>query len=108
MPLTALSALLHAYIALRIIPALTPWPAAQALIAIALTTSAVSIPLGWLLRRRIRSQRLADALAWASLVCLGLFSSLLVLTLLRDALLAIAWIVTALLPLPDLLDRLVV
>ena len=108
MPLTALSALLHAYIGLRILPVFTPWPVAQALLALVLLASAVLIPLGWLLRRRIASQPLADALAWASLLCLGLFSSLFVLTLLRDVVLALAWIAAALLPLPHLVDRLVV
>jgi predicted MPP superfamily phosphohydrolase len=108
MPLTALSALLHAYIGWRILPALTPWPIAQVLLLIALASSAVLIPLGWLLRRRIASQQWADALAWGSLVCLGLFSSLFVLTLLRDVLLVLTWIVTALMPMPGLIDRLVV
>ena len=108
MPLTALSALLHAYIGWRLVPALTPWPVAQALLAVVLATSAVLIPLGWLLRRRITSPQWADALAWASLVCLGLFSSLFVLTLLRDVALVLAWIAAALLALPGLVDRLVV
>jgi len=107
MPLTALSILLHAYIGWRILPALSPWPPAQALLSAVLVASAVLIPLGWLLRRRIASQRLADTLAWASLICLGLFSSLFVLTLLRDVMLVIAWIAATLLSMPGLLDPLI-
>jgi uncharacterized protein len=102
MPLTALSLLLHAYIGWRIVPALAPWPPAQALLILVLASSAVLIPLGWLLRRRIASPRWTDALAWASLGSLGLFSSLFVLTLLRDVALALAWVVTRLVPLPEL------
>jgi len=81
MPLVILSFLLHAAIAWRIAPALPhPW---GAVFAVALAVSATLLPLG-LGARRIRAQPLADRLAAMGLWCLGLFSSLLVLTLLRD------------------------
>jgi len=81
MPLVVLSALLHATIGWRIVPALPhPWGAAFAAL---LVVSAVLLPLG-LGARRIRRHPLADRLAAAGLWCLGLFSSLLVLTVLRD------------------------
>ncbi len=105
MSLITLSLLLHAYIGWRIVPAL-PWPAAQVLLAVVLVGSAVLIPLGWFFRRRLASPHLTDALAWASLVCLGLFSSLFVLTLLRDALLVLAWIAAAVFDLRAWLDPL--
>jgi uncharacterized protein len=78
-----LLALLHAYIGWRILPDL-PAPASVRLLAgLWLAASLALIPAG-LLTRAIRRQPLADRLAWAGLLALGLFSSLLVLTLLRD------------------------
>ncbi len=82
--LTALSALLHGYIGIRLIPALAPFSAAQLGLAGILMLSALVMPLG-LLARRIARAPLADTLSWAGLLCMGLFSSLLVLTVLRDA-----------------------
>jgi len=81
MPLVVLSALLHATIGWRIVPALPhPW---DVVFAVLLAVSATLLPLGFG-ARRIRRQPLADRLAAAGLWCLGLFSSLLVLTVLRD------------------------
>ena len=78
-----LLALLHAYIGVRILPPLpgAPWP--QALGALLLLLSFALIPVG-LLARSITRQPLSDRLAWIGLLALGMFSSLLVLTLLRD------------------------
>jgi predicted MPP superfamily phosphohydrolase len=83
-----LSTALHAYIALRLLPALAGWPALAALVAGMLVASAAAIPLGWAWRRR--THRFAAALTWAGYLAMGLFSSLFVLTLLRDALLLVA------------------
>src|SRR5437763_11304 len=47
---------------------------------------------------RVRSPRLATALTWAGAVCLGLFSSLFVFTVLRDAALLVAAVVDAVAP----------
>ena len=88
MSLAILSALLHAYIGWRIVPALAePWAATA--FATLLVVSAALMPFG-LWARRIRSQPLSDRLAWAGLLSMGLFSSLLVLTLARDVLLLAA------------------
>src|SRR5689334_22883178 len=88
----ALSAGLHLYLAIRLIPSLLAWPAWAAAVAVVLATSAVAIPLGWTYRRRAR--RFAGLLTWSSYLAMGFFSSLFVLTVLRDlALLAIAVIV---------------
>jgi predicted MPP superfamily phosphohydrolase len=93
MSLALLSALLHGYVGLRLVPAL-PMPWALAFGAL-LVVSAVAMPLGFW-ARRIRAQPLSDRVAWVGLLAMGLFSSLLVLTLLRDALLlaaaAVAWV----------------
>lgn len=78
----ALSLALHLYIGARLVPAL---PAlAGGLLAMLLTASALLVPLGLLGRRVIRAPGAADRLAWAGMLCLGLFSSLVVLTFLRD------------------------
>ena len=92
MTLALLSLLLHGYIGVRIAPALPmPWSIA---LAVLLSTTALLLPFG-LWHRQVRSQPLADRLAWAGLLSLGLFSTLFVLTLLRDAILllaaAVAW-----------------
>lgn len=96
MPLILLSTLLHAYLAWRLLPAWNGLPLAFGLVALLLAASAVLLPAGWRLHR-VRSSRWAEALTWAGYLALGLFSSLLVLSVLRDlslllaALLAWAW-----------------
>lgn len=80
-----LLALLHLYIGLRLLPAL-PWStAAQTLAAGLLALSCVLIPAG--LSSRSRDN---DHLSWAGLLLMGLFSSLLVLTFLRDIVLGLS------------------
>lgn len=78
----ALSAALHFYIAARLIPDLAPpWSYAVAALVI---VSAVMVPLG------LRFRRQADRLTTVGLFFLGLFSSLLVTTFLRDVVLILA------------------
>ena len=95
--LAGLSAALHAYVALRLIPDLAGFPAARLLLAAVLLMSMLLIPLG-LVARRIAPPPLADRLGWAGLLCMGLFSTLMVLTLLRDAALGLLWAVDFLAP----------
>ena len=97
MSLTVLSTLLHLYIAWRLVPAWSDWPFAAAALLLVIAASAVALPLG-MRGRRPRSPRWARALTWAGYICLGLFSSLFVLTLLRDLLLVAAALVAALAP----------
>lgn len=92
-----LSALLHGYIVLRLLPGLAPWPAAWFLLLAVLAVSALVMPLG-LMARRVARPPLAHLLSWAGLLCMGLFSSLLVLTLLRDAALGLLWLAELLAP----------
>jgi predicted MPP superfamily phosphohydrolase len=83
MPLNVLSAALHLYLGWRLVP---PWldvPAVAALVAGLLVASYALMPLA-LRAPRMRNRRLASAMTWAGLLCVGLFSSLFVLTLLRD------------------------
>jgi len=98
--LLGLSMGLHLYIGARLVPDL-PTALGGALLAVLLVASALFVPLG-LLARRIARPPAADTLAWIGLLFLGLFSSLLVCTLLRDALLGITWLVVRAtgLPLP--------
>jgi predicted MPP superfamily phosphohydrolase len=81
--------LLHAYIGMRVLPDLPVAPAIRVLGALWLVASFVLVPAG-LLSRSIKRQPLSDRVAWAGLFAMGMFSSLLVLTLLRDVVLSIA------------------
>jgi predicted MPP superfamily phosphohydrolase len=87
--LLGLSLLLHAYIGLRVGSAL-PVPAALAL-ALALAVLAALVPAG-LMARRLARHPASFRLEAVGLTALGLFSSLFVLTLLRDAGLLAAWL----------------
>jgi uncharacterized protein len=80
----ALSAALHLYIGARLVPALPL--AAGALLALVLFASALLVPAGLLARRLLRPPA-ADRLTWIGMLFMGLFSSLLVMTVLRDLLL---------------------
>ena len=83
MRLRAISLLLHAYVGWRLVPALDS-PAGAVALAVLLLVSALTLPYG-LGARRTGVGRGAVALAWIGLVCMGLFSSLFVLTAARDA-----------------------
>jgi predicted MPP superfamily phosphohydrolase len=84
-----LSALLHLYIGWRIAPelpgAVAPWAFSAVLLA-----SAILIPLAFF-GRRSRDRGTADRYSWAGMLALGLVSTLLVFTLLRDGVLLLAW-----------------
>jgi uncharacterized protein len=86
--LLALSAALHLYIGARVVPAF-PGSLPAAMLALLLVASALFVPMG-LLARRVARPPAADTLAWAGLLFMGLFSSLLVFTLLRDVFLLLA------------------
>ena len=93
--LSVLTALLHAYMAMRLLPALatlTPaWPLALA----ALVISALTIPLPFASRRIAANTTLGNTLQWVGLISMGWFSSMFVLTVARDAGLLIAWMASA-------------
>ena len=100
MPLIVISALLHLYVGWRLLPALAGSGIAFGALLATLIASMLLMPLGFFARRVVR-RPIADALAWAGLLCMGLFSSLFVLTLLRDLLLLAATAAAALAgPLP--------
>jgi predicted MPP superfamily phosphohydrolase len=83
----SLLALLHAYIGWRILPQL-PVPDSLRAVGVALLVlSFVLVPTG-MMAHGIARQPLADRLSWAGMMALGMFSSLFVLTLLRDVMLS--------------------
>ena len=80
--------LFHIYVGMRLIPAAPVGAPLRWLGVLMLIASVLVIPLG-MAARTIESQPLSDRLAWIGLIALGLFSSLLVLTLLRDVVLLV-------------------
>lgn len=89
LPVTTLIALLHALIAWRLLPALAELSPAWPLLAAAMVVSVLSMPLPFLSRRRAR---IPGWLKWTGLVSMGWFSSLFVLSLLRDLVLGVHWL----------------
>jgi predicted MPP superfamily phosphohydrolase len=81
--------LLHAYIGWRLLPDMPLGAPGSAAMILWLGLSAGLMPLG-LIARRVKRQPLSDRLAWAGLLAMGSFSSLLVLTFMRDVALLIA------------------
>jgi predicted MPP superfamily phosphohydrolase len=81
--------LLHVYIGARLLPALDLGSTGFAIGALLLMLSTLLIPMGVLTRPlSVRlGERFATILTWAALITMGFFSSLLVLTVLRDLLL---------------------
>ena len=86
---TALSLLLHGYIAWRLLPALALGPAGLGLALGFFFASGVLSPAPLMIRLSRLPERAADVLAWVGYLAMGIFSSLLVLCLMRDALLAV-------------------
>jgi predicted MPP superfamily phosphohydrolase len=88
----AIGILLHVYIALRLIPDAPVNDTIRWAACLYLAASCILIPLG------ARARRLApfwsQPVAWIGLTAMGFFSSLFVLTLLRDVLLFVVWTVS--------------
>ena len=95
MTLRLIVAALHAWVGLRIGPALGPVGAT--LLALLLVASVIVMPYGLRAGRRRKGAE-ADLLSWAALLAMGLFSSLFVLTLIRDLGLLVVAAAEAVLP----------
>jgi predicted MPP superfamily phosphohydrolase len=93
-PLILLTTLLHAYIGLRLLPSLAALTAAWPLLLVALVVSAAAMPLPFVGARSARPP-LADGWKWLGLLSMGWFSSMFVLTMVRDAGLLLAWLAAA-------------
>ena len=92
-PLVFLTLLLHVYIGLRLLPALHASNIAAALVLLTLlASSAVTMPLPFLGLRGSHRQPVTRAWQWIGLVAMGWFSSMFVLTLVRDGVLLLAWL----------------
>jgi predicted MPP superfamily phosphohydrolase len=86
---TLLSLLLHGYAAWRLLPAFHLSPTAFGAALAALLLAGLLAPAPLLIRLSRLPERAADTLAWVGYLAMGVFSSLLVLCLLRDVLLAV-------------------
>jgi predicted MPP superfamily phosphohydrolase len=81
---------LHTYIGWRLLPALPIGTPGIAVGVALLGLSTLLIPLSMLTRFLVARPALADRISWAGSLTMGLFSSVLVLTLLRELLLPMA------------------
>lgn len=90
-------AMLHVYIGARLLPDLPLAIGWKALGVLWLIASVVMIPLG-LMGRAIQRQPLATLATWGGMMAVGIFSSLFVLTLLRDIVLGGALLFTSVEP----------
>ncbi|MES2585027.1 MAG: metallophosphoesterase [Pseudomonadota bacterium] len=92
-PVLLFSFFLHAIIGWCVAPDLAlVSPALATGLWVALAISAFLVPMG-MLARRVAKPPLSTMLTWLGLLCMGLFSSLLLLTLLREAFLLLAGLV---------------
>jgi predicted MPP superfamily phosphohydrolase len=90
--LPVLSLLLHAYVALRLLPELTAWPPLLLVLAVALAASASLMPTGIGLAARLAGagRETARAVIWLGWAGMGMFSTLFVLTVARELALLLA------------------
>src|ERR1700761_2714620 len=107
--LWVLSVVVHAYVALRLLPGVVASAGAPSawVLGVLLALSAGLVPLGLRRRKGKRTPeevRRSDLIAWASLTTMGLFSSLFVLTVLRDAL-ELVMLIAGVLGLPRVSDH---
>lgn len=86
--------LLHVYIGVRLLPALSIGLLGLVIGSLLLLASWILIPMGLTARSRQKNSDGADGLVWTALIAMGLFSSLFVFTLLRDVTLLIAALFT--------------
>src|SRR5690348_16207988 len=83
LPFLALVVLMHCYIGIRLLPAMELGVLGITVGILLLLASCVLVPLG-LSAPRLRRRRWSETIAWVALIAMGYFSSLLVLTFLRD------------------------
>jgi uncharacterized protein len=98
--LPVLSLLLHVYVGTRLLAEISEWPVLSGLLALSLITSALFMPMGIGIGARLagvghNTARIVTWLGWAGM---GLFSSLFVLTVVREFLLLMALVADAIQP----------
>ncbi|MGJ7494828.1 metallophosphoesterase [Variovorax sp. RT4R15] len=89
-PLTLLTTLLHLYIGLRLLPGLAAFTPTWPVLVLLLAVSALTMPLPFV-GLRSAAKPVADTWKWIGLLSMGWFSSMLVLTVVRDFGLLVAW-----------------
>jgi predicted MPP superfamily phosphohydrolase len=104
--LIILSTALHTFVGWRLSPALAIFsPAAGNLMWAWVATSSLLVPLG-MVKSRFAVPRLAHVLTWVGLIAMGFFSSMFVLTVLRElvlgALTLVRWLGVAQMPLSQI------
>lgn len=82
--IVAVLVVMHIYLGVRLLPALPLNLFGTGVGVVLLAASALLIPLGMLARFVISRESLADRVSWAGSLLMGLFSTLMILTLLRD------------------------
>ena len=83
-PVLLISLLLHAFVGWRVAPDLSQIAAPLGVaLWLGLLLCALLVPMG-MLARRVAKPPVSEVLTWLGLLCMGLFSSLFVLTLLRE------------------------
>lgn len=92
-PLILLTTLLHVYIGLRLLPSLAGHGFGWPMLLAVLVVSAATMPLPFIGMRSKRRQ-FADGWKWIGLLSMGWFSSMFVLTIVRDAGLLLGWLAT--------------
>jgi len=97
MPLRAVSFLLYAYVGWRVASGLGAVWMSAAFVAV-LALSFLTLPFAFRARRAEPARPLERLLAWSGLVGMGLFSSLLVLTVVRDLALGAAALIATVVP----------
>ncbi len=89
--LYTLSLLLHLYVGIRLLPALPFTTGMKLLVSLLLVSSSLLIPAAMIKSRQEHS--LANTfIIWCGLICMGLLSSLLVFTAVRDLLMLALWL----------------
>ncbi|MFM2058379.1 MAG: hypothetical protein RLY71_2764 [Pseudomonadota bacterium] len=80
----------HLYVGARLVPALAPWPLLAGLTGLAVVASAVAMLMLWRTHFKRHGGHADNVWVWPGFVAMGWFSSMFVLTLLREPLLLAA------------------
>lgn len=98
--LPVLSLLLHAYVGGRLLPETGAWPVLSALLTMSLITSALFMPMGIGLATRLAGagRGTARVVTWLGWAGMGLFSTLFVLTVIRELVFLVAIVAEAIHP----------
>lgn len=89
--LYTLSALLHIYVGARLLPALPIHWSVTLLVGVVLSASTMLIPAA-MIRSRQEHNLMNTIIIWCGLVFMGLLSSLIVFTVVRDLLMLVLWL----------------